>query len=126
MFDRFSYAMVTVSDMDRSVRFYRDVLGLRLRFQSSDWTEFETGNTTIALHGGGKLNPNASSREHQLAGTVSLGLSVPNLDDAVTELKTKGVHFIMEPTVREEERIKLAGFTDPDGMPIWIAQQIGS
>jgi catechol 2,3-dioxygenase-like lactoylglutathione lyase family enzyme len=48
-----SYVMVTVSDMARSVAFYRDVLGLPLRFESPQWTEFETPGTTLALHGGG-------------------------------------------------------------------------
>ena len=44
--------MVMVSEMDRSVRFYRDTLGLKLRFQSPAWTEFEVDGTTLALHGG--------------------------------------------------------------------------
>jgi catechol 2,3-dioxygenase-like lactoylglutathione lyase family enzyme len=49
--------MVTVSDMERSVRFYRDTLGLKLRFQSPDWSEFDLGPTTLALHGGGTPAP---------------------------------------------------------------------
>ena len=48
---------VMVSDMERSVQFYRDTLGLKLRFQSPDWTEFDLGTTTLALHGGGKPAP---------------------------------------------------------------------
>lgn len=40
------HAIVFVSDMDRSVRFYRDVLGFSLRFDSPEWTEFDTGGTT--------------------------------------------------------------------------------
>ena len=123
MFEIFNYAMVTVSDMERSVNFYRDTLGFKLRFQSPEWSEFETGSTTFALHGGGKPRPKPATGE-SLAGTVSLGLSTSDMDATVKELKAKGVGFIMEPTVREEERIKLAGFTDPDGTPIWIAQQL--
>jgi hypothetical protein len=41
--------MITVSDMERSVRFYRDTLGLKLRFQSPDWSEFDFGSNTLAL-----------------------------------------------------------------------------
>ena len=46
----FSHAIVFVSDMARSVAFYRDILGLPLRFESPEWTEFETPGSTLALH----------------------------------------------------------------------------
>ena len=53
MFTQIDYTMVVVSDMARSVAFYRDLLGIPLKFESPDWTEFLTGTTTLALHGGG-------------------------------------------------------------------------
>ena len=53
MFKQIDYTMVVVSDMARSIEFYRDKLGIPLKFQSPDWTEFLTGTTTLALHGGG-------------------------------------------------------------------------
>jgi lactoylglutathione lyase len=49
MFTQIDYTMVVVSDMQRSVEFYRDLLGIPLKFQSPDWTEFQTGTTTLAL-----------------------------------------------------------------------------
>jgi len=39
-----------VRDMDRSVRFYRDTLGLAVRHQSAEWTTFRTGECVLALH----------------------------------------------------------------------------
>jgi lactoylglutathione lyase len=111
--------MVMVSDMSRSVQFYRDKLGLRLRFESPEWTEFETGTTVLALHGGGK--PAAVSHEHQ-AGTASIGFYVDDLDQKFNELKGQGVRFTMPPTERAEEKIKLAVCLDPDGLPISIAE----
>ena len=36
MFKQIDYTMVVVSDMQRSVEFYRDKLGLSLKFQSPD------------------------------------------------------------------------------------------
>ena len=47
---RVSYAIVLVSDMKRSVAFYRDTLGLPLRFETPGWTEFATDGATLALH----------------------------------------------------------------------------
>ena len=45
---RVSYAIVFVSDMGRSVAFYRDVLGLPLKFETPHWTEFATDGATLA------------------------------------------------------------------------------
>ena len=50
MAPKLSYAIKFVADMDRLVAFYRDVLGLPLKFQSPGWSEFLTGETTLALH----------------------------------------------------------------------------
>jgi lactoylglutathione lyase len=113
--------IVMVSNMDRSVGFYRDTLGLKLRFQSPEWTEFDLGNTTLALHGGGKSVPPSGGRE-QLAGTASLGFTVENLDKTFEDLKSKGIRFVMPPTLRENEGIRLAVAIDPDGLGISFAQ----
>ena len=120
LFKQIDYVMVTVSDMARSVGFYRDKLGISLRFESGEWTEFETGNTVLALHGGGKQGKKS---QESMAGTASIGFYVDNLDQRYTELKAKGVAFVMPPTQREEERIKLAVCLDPDGLPISIAER---
>jgi lactoylglutathione lyase len=120
MFTHLDYVMVMVSDMSRSVQFYRDKLGLRLRFESSDWTEFETGTTVLALHAGGK--PAAVSHEPR-AGTVSIGFFVDNLDAKFKEFTAKGISFTMPPTDRPDEKIKLAVCLDPDGLPISIAER---
>ncbi len=47
---RLNYAIVFVSDMKRAVAFYRDVIGLPLRFESPGWTELATDGATLALH----------------------------------------------------------------------------
>ena len=47
---RVNYVIVFVSDMDRSAAFYRDVIGLQLKFESPEWTEFATDGATLALH----------------------------------------------------------------------------
>src|SRR5262249_3492447 len=87
------YTMIILSDMDRSVRFYRDTLGLKLRFQSPDWTEFDMGTTTLALHGGGKPAPPRTGPAESHAGSASIGFSVQNLDAEYEDLQKKGVRF---------------------------------
>ncbi|MCB9779698.1 MAG: VOC family protein [Alphaproteobacteria bacterium] len=115
-----SYAMVHVSDMDRAVAFYRDQLGLTLRFASPDWTEFETGSTTLALHGGaeGQRPPGTP------AGSVGLGFAVDDLDAACTRLQAAGVRFVMPPTDRAGEGIRLAIAIDPDGTSLSFSQRV--
>jgi len=125
MFKQVDYTMVVVSDMERSVEFYRDRLGIPLKFQSPDWTEFQTGATTLALHGGGVApsGPPAGDPTKQ-AGSCSIGFNVEDVDKAYEELKAKGIRFVMPPTQREGEGIKLAVCIDPDGLPIAFAQTI--
>lgn len=51
-------------DMNSEVRFYRDVLGLSIRYpqgledySEEMWVEFDLGETTLALHGGAEGTP---------------------------------------------------------------------
>ena len=123
MFKQLDYTMVVVSDMDRSVEFYRDRLGIPLKFQSPEWTEFATGTTTLALHGGGVRSQNPPAGDpSKLAGACSIGFNVDDVEKTYEELQAKGIRFIMPPTQREGEGIKLTVALDPDGLPISFAQ----
>lgn len=125
MFKQIDYTMVVVSDMNRSVEFYRDILGIPLKFQSPDWTEFATGATTLALHGGGVPGQLPSGEPSKFAGACSIGFNVEDVDKTYEELKAKGIRFILPPTPRDQEGIKLAVALDPDGLPISFAQLVG-
>jgi lactoylglutathione lyase len=125
MFTQIDYTMVVVSDMVRSVAFYKDILGIKLKFESPDWSEFLTGATTLALHGGGLApGPSATGEGDKYAGTCSIGFNVEDVDKTYEELQAKGARFVMAPTQREGEGIKLAVCLDPDGLPIAFAQSI--
>ena len=126
MLKQVDYAMVIVSDMKRSVEFYRDTLGISLKFESPDWTEFDTGSTTLALHGGGVAQEYQDTGDQsKLAGTCSLGFNVDDVDAIYEHLMAKGMVFVMPPTDRGGQGIKLAVGLDPDGLPISFAQYIG-
>jgi len=123
MFGKVDYVMVNVSDMARSVAFYRDTLGLALRFESPGWSDFETGATTLALHltaGGGADGAQAGPKP----GTCSIGFSTSNLDATHAELTARGARFVMPPTDQVEERIRLAVCVDPDGLAISFAESL--
>lgn len=122
MFTQIDYTMIIVSDMIRSVEFYRDKLGIPLKFQSLDWTEFQTGATTLALHSGVRQERAPSSDPSKVAGTCSIGFNVPDLEKTCAELQGKGVTFVMPPTKRDDQGIRLAVCLDPDGLPVSFAQ----
>lgn len=44
---RVNYTIIFVSDMAPSISFYRDVLGIPLKFESPGWTEFVTEGATL-------------------------------------------------------------------------------
>ncbi|MCL6698376.1 VOC family protein [Sphingomonas sp. NSE70-1] len=106
---KLNYAIKFVSDMDEAVRFYRDTLGMTLLFQSPFWSEFDTGETKLALHPASDENP---------AGSVQLGLGVEDLDRFHSEAQAAGISFTSEP--RDMHGTRLARFLDPDGAEITI------
>lgn len=101
---RLRYVIKFVADMERAVAFHRDSLGLPLRFSTPEWTEFETGPTTLALH------PEA---EGYPAGHCELAFAADDLDAFYAERDQRGIEFIMPPTELPGRRI--ARFVDPDG-----------
>jgi lactoylglutathione lyase len=98
------YVMKFVADMDRAVAFHRDALGLTLRFASPEWSEFETGPTTLALH---------LADEHHPAGSCQLGFGSDDLDALYGERERRGIEFTAPPADLHGQRI--ARFVDPDG-----------
>jgi catechol 2,3-dioxygenase-like lactoylglutathione lyase family enzyme len=75
------YVIKFVADMDNAVKFYRDVLGLKVKFESPGWSEFVTGDTTLALHPASEKNP---------AGKVDLGFTVADVEAFYRDMSAKG------------------------------------
>lgn len=125
-FKKIDYIMVMVENMSRSIEFYRDLLGLPLKFQSESWTEFQSGPTTLALHGGGhRRNEEPLTAPHkEMAGTGSIGFDVDDLQKTYDFLQSKGVRFTLPPSPRQNEEILLAVALDPDGLEISFSQRL--
>jgi len=104
-----TYFMVPVVDMDRAVAFYRDTVGLAVRFVSPEWTELAWRDATIALHRGG-----ATDRQGWL------GFEVDDLDAALAELAAAGATI---GETRNEAGTRLVAVTDPEGNVVTFGQQ---
>lgn len=120
---RVSYAIVHVSDMNRAVSFYRDVLGLPLRFQSPGWTEFATDGATLALHAGAGPSAVKDDPQHVPAGRCRPGLSVADLDEFHRRMVDRHVPCLQEP--KEVFGARIAQYLDPDGLAISVSQERG-
>jgi catechol 2,3-dioxygenase-like lactoylglutathione lyase family enzyme len=107
---RLNYAIKFVADMDRAIAFYRDTLGLELKFQSPFWSEFSTGETTLALHPASDENP---------AGSVQLGLGSDDLDGFYARRDELGIAFTQPPT--DMHGTKIARFRDCEGAEVSIS-----
>ncbi|HKE38589.1 MAG TPA: VOC family protein [Casimicrobiaceae bacterium] len=107
---RLAYAIHFVADMDRAVAFYRDTLGLPLKFASPEWSEFATGDTTLALHPASTENP---------AGTTHLGFGTDDVRAVHRELSAKGAKFTRQPT--PQHGITLAEFVDSEGARVSLS-----
>jgi lactoylglutathione lyase len=116
---RMSYAIVFVRDMDEAVRFYRDVVGLPLRFESPHWSEFETGEATLALHPSREADEPADLPP----GRCRPGFRVQDLDAFHDRMRAAGVRCVEEPAVVFGTR--MAQYEDPDGLPFSVAETPG-
>jgi predicted enzyme related to lactoylglutathione lyase len=110
---KLEYVIKFVGEMSSAVEFYRDVLGFQLKFESPNWTEFVTGETTLALHPASQKNP---------AGTVELGFTVPDVEKFHIDAGAKGVRFTLPPT-RQDYGGLLAQFVDSEGAHCSVAEQ---
>ena len=115
-----SHTIVFVRDMARSVAFYRDLLGLPVRFESAKWTEFETPGTTLALHLADVASDGMTiSADAIPAGVCHLSFAVDDLDAFHEKMTANGVRCL-QPPKEEDFGGRLAGYADPDGLPFWV------
>ena len=111
-----SVVYLYVRDMERSLAFYRDLLGIPLE-GDEHWAETTfPGGTRFALHatheGVGELS----------SGTVKVSFGVEDADEAATMLRERGVD------VREAMRDEwgtAVDVIDPDGYRISLFQRPG-
>lgn len=119
---RVHYAIVLVSDMNRSVAFYRDVIGLPLRFESPGWTEFATDGATLALHLSHQPGPADEGRDSDdmPAGRCRPGLQVPDLKQFHERMQGLDVPCLQMPTTVFGAKVAL--YRDPDGLPLSVGE----
>jgi len=109
---QFDCVFYYVSDMERAISFYSDVLGLRL-ISRDVVARFDIDGVLFELVPGGEKGVSRGD------GNARLCLKVEEINHAVEYLKTKGVH---SSEIRKVKNGKLASFEDMDGNEIYIWQ----
>lgn len=111
-------ATMLVTDLDRSIAFYRDVLGFTERASGYSGVLLVSGEARIVL----RVTSVPEPVDRRL---VQLLLEVPDVDAAYRDLRDRGVSFIHRPRpVSQYQQLTLwaAAMHDPDGHGIAIAQ----
>ena len=97
-------------DLDRARTFYRDVLGLPLRFEAGGMMFFQLEGLRLMV-----------GKEHQPGSPIGGSLvyfDAPDIDILGPALEAKGIEFTGPATVvqrSETHELKLREFFDPDG-----------
>jgi len=124
---RIDVVVLFVADLDRAKAFYRDTLGLRMKFEdeASATFDFDTDALHLLSIAGAQdlLSNEAVAVPHPTGASSQLVAFVENVDEIYTELVSQGVEFLRKPTDRSWG-FRTAHFKDPDGN-IWeIAQSL--
>ena len=109
-----------VSDLERSKKFYKDVLGFRFSYEVAEigWCEFEspTKDVIIGLSKVETLTP---------GGGLVPTFNVSDIAHTRSQLESKNVRFD-GPTNTMPGLVMLATFYDPDGHAFMLAQSLAT
>ena len=119
---KFCWSTLRVKNMEESIRFYTDLLGLEVANQ------FKGGpGVEIAFLGNGatkiELICDGGSREINVGNDISWGFEVDSLDQALALVKEKGISVDSGP-IQPNPNVKFFFIKDPNGMKIQLVENI--
>ena len=104
------HILLTATDLGRSVRFYRDVLGMRVEQSSLHFVMLRAGNFGVVL----SSRPWDFEKKGEPKGIGMIPhFTTPDMDRFAARLKEHGIPWLREP-VRESFGVE-AFIIDPDG-----------
>ena len=103
-----SIIMLGVTDMVKSLAFYRDLLGVGVKGQMEGFAFLDTGGAMLCLSQG------LAKASSAIAGATEVVFAVESVGKAYEALRQKGVAFVNEPRVVTGTSWAV-NFTDPDG-----------
>lgn len=122
MISGLDHVAIVVSDMDRSIKFYTEVLGLSLildgRSSGGEKKSF-LGTKSKAIVALSEDKTRSADKAGYVEGVNHVAFSVVDAEKSSQVLKNKGVEFI-EIKMDDDGRPKAYHFLDPDGLELEI------
>lgn len=124
---RILHTMLRVGDLDRSLRFYCDVLGMKLLRRA----DYPAGRFTLAFVGYGdeeatavlELTHNWDTARYEIGtayGHVAIG--VDDIYATCDGLRARGANIVREPGPMKHGATKIAFVEDPDGYRVELIE----
>jgi glyoxylase I family protein len=135
---------IVVNDMDISLKFYKDLLGLKIKSLAEEEGEFldnmlahkNVKNKVAKLYAGNgnalveliasKSFANKKNRNFFTIGASHFAFTIDNLQETYEYLLENGVKFTAPPQLTPDGYAKVTFCEDPDGTPIELVEVINS
>ena len=105
---RIGYVILAVKDLDTSIKFYYDILGMPIKNERRNWVDLGSTGAILSLHPASITAPHSGT---SIDNGVLIGLTVGDLNSAIEELREKGVKIYRE--IQERDAGKNAIVLDP-------------
>ncbi len=126
---RFLHTMIRVLDLEKSINFYTQNLGMSVLRK----TEYPGGKFTLAFVGFGKEETNTvieltynweQNEPYDIgSGFGHLALAVPDIYEACDKLRAAGVSIVREPGPMKNGKSIIAFIEDPDGYKVELIER---
>lgn len=125
---RLLHTMIRVNDLDESIKFYCDVLGMTLLRKK----EYPSGRFTLAFVGYGseaeqaviELTYNWDTHQYDLGNAFGhIAIGVENIYEACETLRRKGAKIVREPGPMKHGGTEIAFIEDPNGYKIELVSR---
>lgn len=119
---KFCWSTLRVKNLDESIKFYTDIVGLAVESQ------FNAGpGTEIAFLGSGEtkieLICDGQGGEISVGSDISWGFEVPSLDKSLALVKEKGI-TVDGGLIQPNPHVKFFFIRDPNGMKIQLVENM--
>jgi len=106
--EKIGIIMLGVKNMEASLAFYRDKLGMTVQFGNPEFSFLDGGGVTLAL------SLPIAKNSPAMVGATEIVFNVAGVRAAYSALRAQGVEFFIEPRVVNPP-MWAANFADPDG-----------
>lgn len=119
---KLGYIILYVEDLNNTIHFYRDLLGLPIKMEAGTYIELETGGTTLSFNtreSGREITGLPIPDKKRKEQTFEIGFVTEEVRELVGKLRAEGVNVLLEATEKPWGQV-VAYIEDPDGHYIEI------